>query len=199
MKILQKLWEWLFRQICFGFSEKETKEVDESRLVDDYSKRLDGFRAAAQAVIADHYRCKMLLESERVKLEEARAAELADPDSTIVHNRFIMSQERVEYLHKQVMSSELEANRALGELEKLANDLSIVTMKLHDAQMAKRAAELRLASENWRLESELGLNKELNALNRIEQDAKYAQRKAELTAQTNDVLSEQPMDRKQEE
>jgi hypothetical protein len=97
------------------------------------------------------------------------------------------------------MSSELEANRALGELEKLANDLSIVTMKLHDAQMAKRAAELRLASENWRLESELGLNKGLNALNRIEQDAKHTQRKAELTAQTNDVLSEQPMDRKQEE
>jgi hypothetical protein len=141
----------------------------------------------------------MLLDSERSKLEEARVAELADPDSKIAHNRFIMSQERVEYLHKQVMSSELEANRALGELEKLANDLSIVTMKLHDAQMAKRAAELRLASENWRLESELGLNKGLNALNRIEQDAKHTQRKAELTAQTNDVLSEQPMDRKQEE
>jgi|GEM_PF-6323757 len=199
MKILQKLWEWLFRQICFGFSEKESKEVDESRLVDDYSKRLDSFRAAAQAVIADYYRCKMLLESERTKLEEAKAAENNAPDSTIAHNRFVMSQERVEYLYKQVISSEIEANRALGELEKLANDLSNVTMKLRDVQMAKRAAELRLASENWRLESELGLNKELNALNKLEQDAKHTQRKAELTAQTNDVLFEQPVERKQEE
>jgi hypothetical protein len=199
MKILQKIWDWLIRLVCFGFEEPESKAIDESRLVEDYKKRMNDFRAAAQAVIADHYRCKMLLKNEYVKLEEARAADLADPDSTIAHNRFIISQDRVEYLHKQVIDTGKEANRALDMLEKLENDLSNVTMKLHDAQIAKRAAEFRLAAANWRMESELGLNKELNALSKMQEEARHTERKAELTQQTNDVLSDEPREKNLEE
>ena len=199
MKILQKIWEWFFRLICFGFSDKESKETEESRLIEDYSKRLDNFRSAAQAVIADHYRIKMLLESELAALEEAKTAEQADPDSPVVHNRLAMIQERVDLLEKQASSTGIQANKALNELEKLTYDLKNTALRLQDAQIAKRAAEMHLAAENWRMESELGLNKEMNALNRLEQEARQTQRKAELTQQTNEVLSGEFGEKKAEE
>lgn len=183
MKILQKIWDWIFRLVCYGF-EPETSIKSESSLLQDYELKLRQFRRAAQAVIADHYRLKIQLDD-----EIARQGQLqAQPVTEAVEQELLGSMQRIEDLQSRVDSSASDAARALEHLQELSEELESAAAKIEDAEIAKRAAQLRLAVEDWRMENVLGLNKLSVEVQQLQIEARHAEIKAELTGQSNDSL-----------
>ena len=192
IRILQSIWNWLIKIVCMGLVEDKPTTLSEANVIEDYSRRIEQFKAMVRCILAEHYRACLLLESEKRNLSESTkrsdSAESSEDDTLFTNNRFFSGQSRVEYLQDRVISTKQEVSKALNQLNLLQEELTIATLRLQDAQTKRRAAELQIAAENWRLESELGLNKGLEGLKKMEQETRDMELRAKLTSETNDLL-----------
>lgn len=192
IRILQRIWEWLIRTACMGLLEDRPKQVAEADILDEYGRKIEQFKASVRCILAEHYRVCLLLENEKKKTSDNQQIEETtqgdEANSKFAHNRLFSGQTRVEYLQDRALSTKQEADKALKQLHLLQNELTNATIQLHNAQAARRAAEMQLAAENWRLESELGLNKGLEGLRKMEQETRDTELKAKLASETNDLL-----------